>query len=214
MHPYQVPPEAQIALGVYQRCFVEYREALKDNSDRVLAFQKCGELQAARLRLLEVCKDHNERVIEGDESAKDEFMEAVHNFRGQTAPSRKLEELPLVRHELHLRKGPAKWAFAELSHVPRNLVAARAHLAGHEPAQPCAQCQRGRGPFTQCIVAERPSGDPFFKGSCTNCCFTGNQHGCSLKRKEQGGTRGERVGAIPASWPRAYEANTYSHLSV
>lgn len=82
IHPYQVPPNVQIALEDYQRCFAEYREALKDNSDRVLTFQKYGELQAAWLRLFEACKGRRGCRIEDEESVKDAFMEFVHKVRG------------------------------------------------------------------------------------------------------------------------------------
>lgn len=53
-------------------------------------------------------------------------------------------------------------------------------LAGTEVETPCSSCERGRGPYTRCIVVPGMG-----KGSCSNCRYNGQGTRCSFWSKGQ-----------------------------
>lgn len=42
----------------------------------------------------------------------------------------------------------------------------------------CGHCLRGAGPFTDCRIALRATGDYLFRGACTNCAWGGPEDRC------------------------------------
>ncbi len=58
---------------------------------------------------------------------------------------------------------------------PENIEAVLMQLTGDEPTEPCKKCQRGMGPFGECIVSEMAN-----YGACAGCYSTRRARECSL----------------------------------
>ena len=60
---------------------------------------------------------------------------------------------------------------------PESIETVLMQLTGHEATEPCEQCQRGLGPFGECIVSEMA-----YNGACAGCCANRRATKCSLRK--------------------------------
>lgn len=66
-------------------------------------------------------------------------------------------------------------------------IAAQAQIVGSYPENPCDRCQRGKGPFEECIVVggtperEGTQLKTWLGGGCANCFFHNDTEHCCFR---------------------------------
>ncbi|KAF2225367.1 hypothetical protein BDZ85DRAFT_309722 [Elsinoe ampelina] len=59
----------------------------------------------------------------------------------------------------------------------------------HPAGQECTSCAQGNGKYNSCVTMRTPDGTVLLRGSCTNCGFQNNHHGCSLSNYQRASRR-------------------------
>ncbi|KAF2220791.1 hypothetical protein BDZ85DRAFT_31462, partial [Elsinoe ampelina] len=59
----------------------------------------------------------------------------------------------------------------------------------HPAGQECTSCAQGNGKYNSCVTMTTPDGTVLLRGSCTNCGFQNNHHGCSLSNYQRASRR-------------------------
>lgn len=106
-----------------------------------------------------------------NEKSLDEFL--VKWIYEQQQPSKTATNMDILRLLPRKRASFAVSQGRSLSvlnfNQPPHMDIAATHLVGEQMVQPCTECQKSQGLFSECVVMTCASGPKSLKGHCTNC---------------------------------------------
>ncbi|GAO14130.1 hypothetical protein UVI_02037820 [Ustilaginoidea virens] len=119
----------------------------------------------------------------------DESVKVDHASPGQTAADIIMRVYPSVKIDSTLckklageaaRREPTQRRREQKLNIERrsNVEALLAHVTGEIASEPCKNCRKGHGPWTQCVVY-----DGQMCGSCTNCWFNASGSRCTFRAR-------------------------------